>query len=105
MQGGDRVRSVALGNDIPRASFALAALGGHAKFELDFVKAHPGSRMAGNFTVRDSTAHTDDHGEKARTGWLLMKCGDYKYEFLAFAITMRRVRMFSPAAENPTGSR
>ena len=72
MQGSDRVRSVALGNDIPRASFALAALGGHAEFELDFVKAHPGARMASDFAVRDSTAHTDDHGKGAKTGWLLM---------------------------------
>lgn len=88
MQGSDRVRSVALGNDIPRASFALAALGGHAEFELDFVEAHSGARMASDFTVRDSTAHTDDHGKGARAGWLLMVCGDYKYESLAFAISM-----------------
>ena len=90
MQGSDRVRSIALGNDIPRTSFALAALGGHAKFELDFVKAHSGARMASDFAVRNSTAHTDDHGEEARTGWLLMVSDDYKYEFLAFAITMRQ---------------
>ena len=91
MQGSDRVRSVALGNDIPRASFALAALGGHAKFELNFVKAHSGTRVARDFAVRNSTAYTDDHGEGARTGWLLMVCSDYKYEFLAFAITMELV--------------
>lgn len=72
MQGRDRVRSVALGNDIPRASFALAALGGHAEFELDFVKAHARTRVARDFTVRDSAANTDDHGDGARTGWLLM---------------------------------
>ena len=72
MECGNRVRRVALGNDIPRASFALAALGGHAEFELDFVKAHAGARMASDFAVRDSTAYTDDHGEGARTGWLLM---------------------------------
>ena len=64
MQGSDRVRSVALGNDIPRASFALAALGGHAEFELDFVEAHTGTRVACDFTVGDATANTDDHGEK-----------------------------------------
>ena len=69
MQGSDRVRSVALGNDIPRASFALAALGGHAEFELDFVEAHSGARMASDFTVRDSAAHTDDHG-KGSEDWL-----------------------------------
>ena len=69
MQGSDRVRSVALGNDIPRASFALAALGGHAEFELDLVKAHPGARVACDFTVRDSAADTDDHGWRRRN-WL-----------------------------------
>jgi len=90
VKGRDRVRSVALGNDIPRTSFALAALGGHAKFELNFVEAHTGTRMASDFTVGDATANTDDHGGKARTGWLLMVCHDYKYEFLAFAITMRQ---------------
>jgi hypothetical protein len=62
MQGGDRVRGAALGNDIARTSFALAALGGHAEFELDFVKAHPGTRVARDFSVRDPTAYTDDHG-------------------------------------------
>ena len=72
MQGGDRVRRAALGYDIPRTSFALAALSGHAKFELHFVKAHARARMARNFAVGNSAANTDDHGEGARTGWLLM---------------------------------
>ena len=72
MECGNRVRRVALGNDIPRASFALAALGGHAEFELYFVKAHTGTRVARDLAVRNSTANTDDHGEGARTGWLLM---------------------------------
>ena len=72
MQGSDRVRRVALGNDIPRASFALATLGGHAEFELYFVKAHARTRMARNFAVGNSAANTDDHGEGAGTGWRLM---------------------------------
>jgi hypothetical protein len=70
MKCGDRVRGVALGNDIARASFALTTLGRNAQFELDFVKAHPGARMASDFTVRDATADTDDHGG-TKAGWLV----------------------------------
>ena len=62
MEGRDRVRSVALGNDIPRASFALAALGGHAEFELHFVERHSGAHVARDFTVGNSAADADDHG-------------------------------------------
>jgi hypothetical protein len=39
----------------------LSALGGHAKLELNVVKTHAGAGMAGNFTVGDSAADTDDH--------------------------------------------
>ena len=69
MQGGNRVSCVALGNDVPRATLALATLGGHAKFELDFVEAHTRTRVTRDLAVRNSTAHTDDHGKKSED-WL-----------------------------------
>ncbi|SFM54508.1 hypothetical protein SAMN05444747_106151 [Variovorax sp. OV329] len=69
MQGSDRMRRAALGNDVPRTTFALAALGGDAKFELDFVEAHTRTRVTRDLAVRNSTAHTDDHGKKSED-WL-----------------------------------
>jgi hypothetical protein len=59
-----------LRHHIPGAAFATAALGGYAQFELDFVKAHAGTRVAGNFTVGNPAADTDDHGGR-QFGWLL----------------------------------
>ena len=59
---GLRAACVALGHDISSAAFALAALSGHAEFELNFVEAPAGAGMAGNFAVRDAAADTDDHG-------------------------------------------
>ena len=56
---------MALGHHIACAAFALAALGGHAQFKLDFVKAHARTGVAGDFAVRDPAADTDDHG----SGW------------------------------------
>lgn len=69
MTGGNRTRGGALGNDLARASFALTTLSGHAKFELHFVKAHAGTRVTRDFAIRDSAAHTNDHGETAKR-WL-----------------------------------
>lgn len=73
MAGGDRTRGVALGNDLTRASFAPATLGGDAEFELNFVKAHAGARMACNFPVGDSAADADDHGGGSEASWLLVE--------------------------------
>jgi hypothetical protein len=80
---GCRAGAAALRNHIAGTPFALAALGGNSKFELDFVKAQAGPCMTGNFTVGDSAADTDDHGigllEVNR--WIKYKC-----ESVAFAI-------------------
>jgi hypothetical protein len=46
-------------------------LGGNAQFELDFVKAQTRTRVAGDFSVRNSAAYTDDHGGKL-SSWLLI---------------------------------
>jgi hypothetical protein len=71
MQCRHRMRRVALGHNIACATFALAALGGNAEFELDIVKAQPGTYMTGDFAVRNPMAYTDNHGGKRVGGWLL----------------------------------
>ncbi len=97
MDRGDRVGCAALRDHVARATFASAALGGDTEFELHFVECHAGPRMARDFTVRDSAAYTNDHGgEAAVAGWL--KKPDYKYESIAFAITMRTGDFESPNA-------
>ncbi len=58
---------VALCHYIPRAAFALAALGCNAQLKLDLVKAKTCPRMAGNLAIRNSAADTDNHGGLA--GW------------------------------------
>lgn len=57
-----RAGAVALRNNVTRAAFTLAALGGNTQFELNLVKTQTGTGVAGNFAVRDSAADTDDHG-------------------------------------------
>ncbi len=59
---GCRAGAAALRNDVARAAFALATLGGDTQFELNLFKAQTGTGVAGNFAVRDSAADTDDHG-------------------------------------------
>ena len=62
MQGRRGLMAAALGNHIARSAFAAAALGGNPQLKLDVVKAHASMGMTGNFTVRDATADTDNHG-------------------------------------------
>ncbi len=56
---------------IAGAALAATTLGGNAQFELDFVKAQTRPGVAGNFSVRNSAAYTDDHGGKL-SSWLLI---------------------------------
>lgn len=71
MHRSNRMRRTALRHHIAGAAFAAAALGGNAQFELDFVKAQTRPGVAGNFSVRNSAAYTDDHGGKL-SSWLLI---------------------------------
>lgn len=71
MHRSNRMRRTALRHDIAGAALAAAALGGNAQFELDFVKAQTRPGVAGNFSVRNSAAYTDDHGGKL-SSWLLV---------------------------------
>lgn len=54
--------AVALRDDVTRATFALAALGGDTQLKLNLFKTQSGTCVSGNFAVRDSAADTDDHG-------------------------------------------
>jgi hypothetical protein len=63
------MRGTALRNDIARTAFTLAALGGHAKFELDFVESHARPHVTCDFTVGDSAADANDHGGEG-SSWL-----------------------------------
>ena len=56
VQRSNRMTALALGHHITRTALTPAALGGHAQFELDFVKAHVRTGVVGNFAVRDPAA-------------------------------------------------
>jgi len=71
VQRGNRACCAALRHHVAGAAFAASALGGHAQLELDIVETHSCARMAGNFTVGNSAANTDDHGGR-QFGWLLL---------------------------------
>lgn len=63
--------SAALRNYIARATFALAALSGHAEFKLHLVERHAGPHVARDFAVGHSATYANDHGGEAAVGWLL----------------------------------
>lgn len=65
---GGWATGAALRDHVACATFALAALRGHAEFELDLVKAQTCTGMAGNFAVGDSAANANDHG----VAWLVI---------------------------------
>ena len=62
VQCSHRIGGMALGHHIACAAFAAAALGANAQFKLDFVKTHAGTGVAGDFTVGNSAADTNNHG-------------------------------------------
>ena len=57
-----RMQGIALRDQIAGTALASAALGGHAEFHLDFVKAHSGARITSDFAVRDPATYTNNHG-------------------------------------------
>ena len=63
---------MALCHHVAGTAFAAAALGCNTQFKLDFVKAHAGPGVAGNFAVGDSAADTNNHGGGRCEGWQWM---------------------------------
>jgi hypothetical protein len=61
-QGCDRMRGIALRDQIAGTALASAALCGYAEFKLNFVKSHPGVRATGDFAVGDPVADANNHG-------------------------------------------
>ena len=61
-QRGHGLVAAALRHHSPRAAFAATALGGYAQLELNGIKTHASVGAAGNVTVRNTVANTDDHG-------------------------------------------
>jgi hypothetical protein len=90
-QGRDRVGRTALRNDIACAPFTSTTLSGHAKLELHFVERHSGTCMTCNLAIRNSTANANNHGSEAQLAGCYLSL-DYKYESVAFAITMAHGR-------------
>ena len=66
--------TVALGDHVAGAVFAATALGGNAQLKLDFIKTHTRTRMAGDVTVRNTAADTNNHGNGALSGrWFTLQ--------------------------------
>ena len=81
------MKRTALRDDIARAAFTSTALSGYTQFELHFVESHSCTRMPRNLAIGHSTANANNHGSGGAVGWLLVE-PNYKYESVAFAITM-----------------
>jgi hypothetical protein len=61
VQVRNRRLGIALRMHLARAVFAIAALRGHAEFELDVVKTPARLGAAGNVAVGDSVADANNH--------------------------------------------
>jgi hypothetical protein len=61
-----------LRHHVTGAALAASALGGYAQLKLDLVEAHASACMAGNLTVRNPAANTDDHDGKQAV-WLAVE--------------------------------
>ena len=61
-QRGHGLVAAALRHHSTRAAFAATALSGYAQLELNGIKTHASVGAAGNVTVRNTVANTDDHG-------------------------------------------
>ena len=70
MQRRNRVRRTALRDNFTRAPFALATLGRDTQLELDVIEAPSCPDMAGDITVGNPLANTDDHGGSKCKTWL-----------------------------------
>lgn len=62
IQRGNRVRTIALRDDATGALFALATLRGNTQFKLNIVKTHTSTNVAGDFSIRNAFADTNNHG-------------------------------------------
>ena len=72
MHRSNGVRCAALRHHVTGAALAATALGGNAQFELDLVEAHASAGMAGNLSVRNPAANTDNHDGKQAV-WLAVE--------------------------------
>ena len=72
VNGGNRMHCTALGYDITCAPFAATTLRCNTKLELDVIKVEACTRMAGNLTVGNSMADTNNHGGR-KAGLLLIE--------------------------------
>ena len=63
---GARAGDAALLDNIPCATFTLAALGRYTQFKLNLVKTHSGAGVAGDVAIRNSAANANNHGYTVR---------------------------------------
>ena len=65
----------ALLDNVSRTTFTLAALGGDAQFELNLVKTHARTGVAGNVAIRNSVADANNHGYTVMNVDSAVTCG------------------------------